>query len=131
MVLADWADEVSEEKIEERYSIGAGDIYNIVDSGKWLLHAAGRLVSMELPAFRDEISRAGTRVQYGVKEELLPLVSLKNIGRVRARQLYNAGYTGVTRIREAGLPELTRILGQHLARQLLEEAGVLPARTVF
>lgn len=129
MVLADWADEVSEEKIEERYSIGAGDIYNIVDSGKWLLHAAGRLVSMELPAFRDEISRAGTRVQYGVKEELLPLVSLKNIGRVRARRLYNAGYTGVTRIREAGLPELTRILGQHLARQLLEEAGVLPART--
>ncbi len=123
LVLSDWADEVSEEKIEERYSIGAGDIYNVVDSGKWLLHAADRLVSMEIPAFRKVISQIGTRVQYGVKEELLPLVQLRNIGRVRARRLYNAGYSSKEKIRQAGLPSLTRMLGQHLARQILTDVG--------
>ncbi|HWQ62836.1 MAG TPA: ATP-dependent DNA helicase [Methanospirillum sp.] len=123
LVLADWAEEVSEEKMEDRYGIGAGDIYNVVDSAKWLLHAADRLVGMEIPAFKKEISQIGTRVQYGVKEELLPLVQLRNIGRVRARRLYNAGYTNRDRLREAGLPVLTRILGQHLARQILTSVG--------
>jgi len=119
LVLKDWAEEVSEEKMEERYGIGAGDIYNVVDSAKWLLHAAERLIGMELPAFRRQVSHVATRVQYGVKEELLPLISLKNIGRVRARRLYNAGYTNAAEIKSAGLPVLTRILGQHLARQLI------------
>ena len=125
LVLTDWAEEISEEKIEERYGIGAGDIYNVVDSGKWLLHAAERLVGMELPLFRKEISQIGVRVQYGVKEELLPLIRLRNIGRVRARRLYNAGYTTHERLRHAGLPVLTRILGQHLARQILMDLGEL------
>nr|WP_319539360.1 ATP-dependent DNA helicase [uncultured Methanospirillum sp.] len=123
LVLTDWADEISEEKIEERYGIGAGDIYNVVDSAKWLLHATDRLVGMEIPARRKEINQIGTRVQYGVKEELLPLVQLRNIGRVRARRLYNAGYTTKDRLRQAGLPVLTRMLGQHLAKQILTDVG--------
>ncbi|MDD1728727.1 MAG: ATP-dependent DNA helicase [Methanospirillum sp.] len=127
LVIHDWAEEVSEEKMEERYGIGAGDIYNVVDSAKWLLHAADRLVGMELPTFRSEISQIGTRVQYGVKEELLPLVRLRNIGRIRARRLYNAGYTDKEHLKQAGLPVLTRILGQHLARQIMKDVG---AKTV-
>ena len=123
LVLADWADEASEAKIEERYGIGAGDIYNIVDSGKWLLHAADRLVGMELPEFRDEIAHISLRVQHGVKAELIPLVRLKNIGRVRARRLFNAGITSPVQFREAGPAVLTRILGKHLARQLLTKTG--------
>ena len=131
LVLTDWADEVSEEKIEERYGIGAGDIYNVVDSAKWLLHAADRLVGMEIPELRPDINQIGIRVQYGVKKELLPLIQMRNIGRVRARRLYNAGYTSKDRIREAGLPALTRILGQHLARQLLIDSGGKERETDF
>jgi len=123
LVLTDWADEASEAKIEERYGIGAGDIYNVVDSAKWLLHAADRLVGMELPEFRDEIAHISTRVQHGVKAELLPLVRLKNIGRIRARRLFNAGITSPTKFRDAGPAVLTRILGKHLAKQLLTKTG--------
>lgn len=119
LVLHDWTEETSEEKIEERYGIGAGDIYNMVDSAKWLLHAADRLVGMELPDFRDDVHDIGLRVQYGVKAELLPLVRLRNIGRVRARRLYNAGYTTEERLKKADQATLTRILGQHLAHQIL------------
>ena len=118
LVLADWSDEVSEEKIGERYGIGAGDIYNVVDSGRWLLHAAERLAGMESPEFRSDISEISIRVQYGVKAELLPLVRLKNIGRIRARRLFNAGITNKKDILAADPPVLIRILGQHLTRQL-------------
>lgn len=121
LVLTDWADEISEEKIEERYGIGAGDIYNVVDSGRWLLHATERLCGMELPDLRQEIAEINIRVQYGVKPELIPLVKLKNIGRVRARRLFNAGIVNRKAIQETDMAVLTRILGQHLARQLKGE----------
>ena len=49
MVLYDWSSEVPEEMICERYSIGAGDIYNLTESVTWLLHAAGRLAGMFIP----------------------------------------------------------------------------------
>jgi helicase len=123
LVLRDWADEVSEAKVAERYGIGAGDIYNVVDSARWLLHASERLIGMELPGFRDIISRVSIRVRHGVKTELIPLVRLKNIGRVRARRLFNAGITSPAKIKETDPAVLTRIIGQHLARQLLSKTG--------
>lgn len=123
LVLCDWADETSEKQIEERYGIGAGDLYNIVDSGKWLLHATERLVSTRIPEMSDTISTLATRVHHGVKPELLPLVALRNIGRVRARILFNAGYPDPASLAEAGVSKIARIIGENLARQIIEEAS--------
>lgn len=121
LVLADWADEISEGMIETRYGIGAGDMYNIVDSGKWLLHGTERLVSVEMPEMGRLIKTLSIRVQHGVKPELLPLVALRNIGRVRARSLYNAGYTDPEAVAKAGLPAIARIIGEGIARQVINE----------
>lgn len=121
LVLSDWADEISERDIEERYGIGAGDLYNIIDSGKWLLHATERLVSSEIPELKEEIQNLSRRVQHGIRAELIPLISLRNIGRVRARKLYNAGYTDTKAIVNAGLPAISRIIGQVYARQVIDE----------
>ncbi|HOL40348.1 MAG TPA: ATP-dependent DNA helicase [Methanospirillum sp.] len=121
LVLNDWADEVSEGMIEERYGIGAGDLYNIIDSGKWLLHGTERLVSVEMPEMSGIIKTLSIRVQHGVRPELLPLVALRNIGRVRARSLYNAGYPDPEAVARAGLPSLARILGEAIARQVIND----------
>jgi helicase len=121
LVLTDWADEVSEKQIEERYGIGAGDLYNIVDSGKWLLHATERLVSTQISELSSVISTLAIRVQHGVKPELLPLVALRNIGRVRARSLYNAGYQDPQSLVNAGIPTIARIIGEGIARQVIED----------
>lgn len=123
LVLTDWADEASEKTIGERYGIGAGDLYNIIDSGKWLLHATGRLVYSHLPALKNEIASLELRVRHGIKPELLPLVSLRNIGRVRARLLYNAGYRDPQALLKAGVPAISRIIGPVLARQIIQESG--------
>ena len=121
LVLSDWADEFSEGMIEERYGIGAGDLYNIVDSGKWLLHGTERLVSVEMPEMSQVVKTLSVRVHHGVKPELLPLVALRNIGRVRARSLYNAGYSDPEAVASAGLPRIARIIGEGIARQIIDE----------
>ena len=38
-----------------------------------------------------ELKKLELRVKYGVKEELLDLVRIKGIGRIKARRLYNKG----------------------------------------
>ncbi len=55
------------------------------------------------------VARFRTRVLYGDKEELLELVALRSIGRVRARSLFAAGYTGIEALKRATIPELANV----------------------
>lgn len=92
-LLEDWASELDEERITERYGIGPGDLRGKVETAEWLLNAAERL-AIELDSGGDTvaaISAARQRVEYGVSEELLSLAGVGNVGRVRARRLYEAG----------------------------------------
>jgi helicase len=60
------------------------------------------------------------RVRYGIKEELLELVTLSGIGRVRGRDLYRAGYRRIADIRRASVEELKRVphIGEEIARSI-------------
>jgi helicase len=118
MLLQDWSHELSDTAICERYSVGPGDIYSMVESINWLLHATSRLSPMFAPKFRTAISELEYCMKYGVKRELLPLVKLKNIGRVRARRLFNNGITSPDDIRKAGVDRISSILGKGIAEQL-------------
>ncbi len=51
MLLSDWTDELSDTKICERYSVGPGDIYGMVESVTWLLHASAELARMFVTGF--------------------------------------------------------------------------------
>ena len=44
-----------------------------------------------LPDVHKELETLRTRVVYGVREELVPLVPIRDVGRVRSRALYRAG----------------------------------------
>jgi replicative superfamily II helicase len=60
-----------------------------------------------------------------VKPELLPLATLKDIGRVRARILFNSGLRTVDDLKRAPLPKLTglRLIGPRLAQKIKEQVG--------
>ncbi|MDL5362937.1 ATP-dependent DNA helicase [Halalkalicoccus sp. NIPERK01] len=92
-LLEDWASEVEEDRITERYAIGPGDLRGKVETAQWLLNAAERLaVELDLgPEVVASISAARQRVEHGVGEELLGLTGVGNVGRKRARWLYEAG----------------------------------------
>jgi len=121
MVLHDWSSEVPEEMICERYSIGAGDIYNLTESVTWLLHAAGRLAGMFAPHLSRSIREYEYCMKYGIRRELLPLVRIRNIGRVRARRLFNNGIRSPASLLEAGRGRVSVILGQKITEKIFDE----------
>jgi ATP-dependent DNA helicase len=121
MLLLDWSHELSDTMICERYSVGPGDIYSMVESVNWLLHATSRLTAMFSPKFRTQIREFEFCMKYGVKRELLPLVKLRNIGRVRARRLFNSGITSPEGIQAAGYEKISSLLGKGIAGQLFHD----------
>ena len=121
MLLADWTDELSDAKISERYNVGPGDIYGMVESVNWLLHATGELSRMFAPAFHTRIHEFEICMKNGIRRELLPLVKLKGIGRVRARRLFNNGIKTPAEVLEAGVGEVTRIIGRGIAEQIFSQ----------
>jgi len=121
LVLRDWVGEVPIETICERYSIGPGDVHALVECCNWLLHAASRLSSLSAPRFTRAIREFETCMKHGVRRELLPLVRLRNIGRVRARSLYSNGITSPDAIRAADPRVLASILGRGIAQSVLQQ----------
>jgi helicase len=85
MLVQDWIEEISEDKIITKYNVGPGDIHNIVEMASWILYASREFARMYNFECISEINDLILQVQYGCKKELLNLVSLKGIGRVRAR----------------------------------------------
>jgi len=65
------------------------------------------------------------RVEKGVKKELLPIVRLEGVGRVRGRILYNAGYKTIEDIKHAKIEELMNLplIGPKLAKKIKEQVG--------
>jgi len=100
-LLEDWADEVEEGTITERYGVGPGDIRGKVETASWLLNAAERLageVGLDVtPAIRE----ARVRVEHGVRAELVDLAGVRGVGRKRARRLFAAGIESREDLREA------------------------------
>jgi len=121
MVLYDWSREVPEAIIGERYSIGSGDIYNLLEGANWLLHASSRLSRMFRGVFASSVQEFEYCMKHGIKRELIPLVKIRNIGRVRARRLFNNGFTTPEKILEAGEERIAPILGQGVTSMIFRD----------
>ncbi|MFA7024127.1 MAG: helix-hairpin-helix domain-containing protein, partial [Methanocorpusculum sp.] len=123
LVAEEWISEISEDSICERFGVGAGDIHAVVENLRWLMHAAGRICHEFASCCDSEMQDLELRVNHGVKEELLPLISLKGIGRVRARRLFDRGITNPEGLMAAEEHEVVSILGATIAKNVLEQAG--------
>ena len=62
-----------------------------------------------------EIVKLRLRVRYGARAELLPLLQLKGIGRVRARKLFANRIVGIADVRAADISTLSQLIGQKVA----------------
>jgi helicase len=132
MLLSDWTDEMSDTTICERYSVGPGDIYGMLESVTWLLHASAELTRMFASAFHPKVREYEICMKNGTRRELLPLIRLRGIGRVRARRLFNNRMTTPEEILARGIEEVTKLLGLGVAErifdQLLRKKGVIPMK---
>ena len=128
LVMKSWIEEVSEEKLIEQFNVQPGDLYRTIENAKWLLHATDELAPLfkakEILPLTNELVE---RVSKGIKKELLPIVHLEGVGRVRGRIIFNAGYRTIEDIKRASLEELTNMptIGPRLAKKIKEQVGGL------
>ncbi|MFA9502914.1 ATP-dependent DNA helicase [Natrinema sp. H-ect1] len=123
-LLEDWADETDEERITDRYQIGPGDLRGKVDTAEWLLGAAESLAAEIDSEWTVAVREARARVEHGVGEDLLELVSVGGVGRKRARRLHDAGIEEPADLRTADKSVVLGALkGKKTAENILENAG--------
>ncbi|MAF36773.1 ATP-dependent DNA helicase [archaeon] len=124
-VIADeWMDEVPERDLFERYGTAPGLLHTMRTNTEWLLYALKELAKLTSYGDLNLIERTRQRVRYGVKEELLPLVRLKGVGRVRARRLFMRGFKTSGAIRIADMKILSELIGRSVAVSLKRQLGV-------
>jgi helicase len=126
LVFKSWMDETSEDEMIERFRVQPGDLYRLISTGKWLIHASYELASLfKHKDLLPYLAKLTVRIEKGVKPELLPLAALDGIGRARARVLFNSGFRSVDDLKRAPLPRLTGLplIGPKIAQKIKEQVG--------
>ena len=105
-----WINESSEVFLSDNLSIESGDMHRMVETVDWLIHALYQLAKLEkLNDILDEIDVLRKRITYGIKEELVDLVKVRGIGRVRARILFKNGIKTLDELAAIHVEKLAKI----------------------
>ncbi|MDE1845396.1 MAG: DEAD/DEAH box helicase [Thaumarchaeota archaeon] len=116
-----WINESSEIFLSDNFGIESGDMHRMAETADWLIHALYEIAKLEKKdEILTEIDSLRSRVVYGIKEELVDLVKIKGIGRVRARILFKNGIKTTE--------DLTTISVENLAK--MDKIGPLVAENI-
>ncbi|MHC1636635.1 MAG: DEAD/DEAH box helicase [Candidatus Nezhaarchaeales archaeon] len=125
LLIYDWINEVPEDDIVSRYDVGPGDIHAIAQTAEWICYTASEIAKiMGFTTHSKRLSVLAPRIRWGVREELLELLQLEGIGRVRARILYRHGYKGLKDLAKANIVELASLprIGPKIAQKVIDQA---------
>jgi helicase len=131
IVLNAWMNEISDGRIFELYGVEPGDLHRSVEMAEWLCYSFRELAKLEgLRRTATILETLRVRVSMGVRAELIPLVNLEGIGRIRARSLFNAGYRSISNVARASVRELAAVprIGDALAAKIKKQAEELMER---
>ena len=120
-MLMDWISEVNENQIANRYRIGPGDIRRIAETAQWLMHSLTELSKQLDLGITFKAEQLAERIHYGASQDLLGLLNLKGIGRVRARKLYLSGITSLEKLKAADQAGISRLLGPRIAERIFHQ----------
>ena len=119
-----WISEHDEEFLLEEYNTRPGELRAKLELADWLLYATEEISKiMHYQSLIKEVVKLRLRLKYGVKEELLPLVRLENIGRARARILFRNRLRDIKDVKNADLSTLTHLLGEKIAISVKKQLG--------
>ncbi len=118
IALHSWITESSEISLSDNLKIESGDMHRMVETADWLLYCLRELAKqLERADLLEELDTIRKRIVYGIREELLDLVKIKGIGRIRARTLYKHGIKNLDDLSEIPVKKLAEIdkIGSTLA----------------
>ena len=124
-LLEDWIEEIPVDRLVAKYNVWPGDIHNVVEKAEWLLHAAREFARMYNFSCVSDIGDIVLRVHHGCKHELLNLVALRGVGRIRARALFNEGFKTVNDLRGVPVDRIAHIktIGAAVAKSIKSQIG--------
>ncbi len=117
--FSEWTNEMGEDMILENFGVTPGELRVRLNNADWILYATQELgLLLKLMNVMKDIRKTRLRMKYGVSEDLLPLVRLKGIGRVRARTLFSSNMKKLSDLRKIPLESLSKIIGQATAKSV-------------
>jgi len=124
LMFETWINEATEDQILTKYRVAPGELRGRIKIADWLIYSLQELaLLLGYKEILKDIRKLRVRVNYGVKEELIPLVRLRNIGRVRARKLFSSGLTSIQKLREIPIESLSLLVGPKIAYSIKEQLG--------
>jgi helicase len=118
LALHSWINESSEIQLSDNLGIESGDMHRMAETAEWLSHCLYELAKLlERADLLEELNTLRKRIAYGIREELVELVQIRGIGRIRARKLFDHGIKSLEDLRKIPLEKLAEIdkIGQTLA----------------
>ena len=125
LFMQNWIDENDDEFLMEKFAIRPGEIRMKIETVDWLLYATEEIARIiRKQNLITDIRKLRTRLKYGAKEELLPLLKLKNIGKVRARLLFRNGIKDLGDIKKIEFNKLSNLIGKKIAEDIKNQLGI-------
>ncbi|KAF6246832.1 RNA helicase [Nitrosopumilus sp. b3] len=124
LALQSWITESSELSLADSLGIESGDMHRMAENANWLTYCLREISKhVERADLLDELADIRTRIVYGIRRELLDLVKVKGIGRVRARILYKHGIKNLDDLSKIPVNKLAEIdkIGSTIADNIKAE----------
>ncbi|MHA1771149.1 MAG: DEAD/DEAH box helicase [Candidatus Thorarchaeota archaeon] len=125
-ILLDWISEKSERDITERYGIGMGDVHRFIQTAEWLAYSASEIARV-CGADHNiaSLNELQMRLKHGVKKDIIELVNLKGIGRIRGRMLYQYGFKTISDLYAGRIEDIARVptIGDTVASAIKAQLG--------
>ncbi|HUU48653.1 MAG TPA: DEAD/DEAH box helicase [Nitrosopumilaceae archaeon] len=124
LALQSWITESSETSLSDGLGIESGDMHRMVENANWLIYCLREIAKhVERADLLEELENLRRRIVYGIREELLELVKVKGIGRVRARTLFKHNLKTLDDLEKISVNKLAEIdkIGLTLADNIKSE----------
>jgi helicase len=122
--LQSWITESTELSLSDSLGIESGDMHRMAENADWLVYCLREISKhVERADLLEELDDLRKRVVYGIREELLDLVRVKGIGRVRSRILFKHGIKNLDDLRKIPVSKLGDIdkIGSTIADNIKAE----------
>jgi len=122
LIIKDWINETTEDHILTKYGIKPGELKTKLERAEWLTYSWGELAKTQnQKETLKQTIKLKIRIKNGVKEELIPLLKLKGIGRIRARKLHNNNIKTINQLKKTNQNLIAKLIGTKIAQDIKKQ----------
>ncbi|KFM18835.1 putative ski2-type helicase protein, partial [Marine Group I thaumarchaeote SCGC AAA799-D07] len=121
LILHHWINDEPTDDMELRFGAQPGDRYNLTRNAGQLAYVVREIARYwKYEVLVDELDILRQRIKHGVSEKYLDLITIKDVGRKRAKILYKYGFHDRVDLRKASLEKLAEIdkIGKTIAKSI-------------